>query len=127
MWFKILFTNQHYPLAAMVGKDGKIYFRPVDVGAFIGRSSVYKFTKRFDLPNLPNFGVHVPRSFGKKVIVFTSHLDLTWDKGGKPVPIKLSIPPIPSDRSDPKVMGKHGESYRAHLHAQRIAIQQPRK
>ncbi|GFU02131.1 hypothetical protein TNCV_533391 [Trichonephila clavipes] len=29
----------------------------------------------------PNFGVHVPRSFGKTVIVFTSHLDLTWDKG----------------------------------------------
>ncbi|GFX02360.1 uncharacterized protein TNCV_2285271 [Trichonephila clavipes] len=29
----------------------------------------------------PNFGVHVPRSFGKTVIGFTSHLDLTWDKG----------------------------------------------
>ncbi|GFX93241.1 uncharacterized protein TNCV_4761201 [Trichonephila clavipes] len=29
----------------------------------------------------PNFGVHIPRSFGKTVIVFTSHLDLTWDKG----------------------------------------------
>ncbi|GFV78796.1 uncharacterized protein TNCV_3979061 [Trichonephila clavipes] len=28
----------------------------------------------------PNFGVHIPRSFGKTVIVFTSHLDLTWDK-----------------------------------------------
>ncbi|GFT68717.1 uncharacterized protein TNCV_684091 [Trichonephila clavipes] len=29
----------------------------------------------------PNFGVHIPRSFGKTVIVFTNHLDLTWDKG----------------------------------------------
>ncbi|GFX69165.1 uncharacterized protein TNCV_3563411 [Trichonephila clavipes] len=28
-----------------------------------------------------NFVVRVPRSFGKTVIVFTSHLDLTWDKG----------------------------------------------
>ncbi|GFX70546.1 uncharacterized protein TNCV_875201 [Trichonephila clavipes] len=28
----------------------------------------------------PNFGVHIPRSFGKTVIVLTSHLDLTWDK-----------------------------------------------
>ncbi|GFX71117.1 uncharacterized protein TNCV_3648821 [Trichonephila clavipes] len=25
--------------------------------------------------------MHVPRSFGNTVIVFTSHLDLTWDKG----------------------------------------------
>ncbi|GFS68927.1 uncharacterized protein TNCV_4569701 [Trichonephila clavipes] len=29
----------------------------------------------------PNFIVHIPRSFRKTVIVFTSHLDLTWDKG----------------------------------------------
>ncbi|GFT72685.1 uncharacterized protein TNCV_755901 [Trichonephila clavipes] len=28
-----------------------------------------------------NFGVRIPRSFGKTVIVFTSHLDLSWDKG----------------------------------------------
>ncbi|GFW07575.1 uncharacterized protein TNCV_3917081 [Trichonephila clavipes] len=48
MWFKILLPNQHYPLAAMVGKDGKIYFRLVDVGALLGRSNAYKFTKRFD-------------------------------------------------------------------------------
>ncbi|GFW46588.1 uncharacterized protein TNCV_1936581 [Trichonephila clavipes] len=48
MWFKILFPNQHHPLAAMVGKDGKIYFRLVDVGTLLGRSNAYKFTKRFD-------------------------------------------------------------------------------
>ncbi|GFT34690.1 uncharacterized protein TNCV_1536251 [Trichonephila clavipes] len=48
MWFKIILPNQHNPLAAMVGKDGKIYFRLVDVGALLGRSNVYKFTKRFD-------------------------------------------------------------------------------
>ncbi|GFW54223.1 uncharacterized protein TNCV_1560011 [Trichonephila clavipes] len=37
----------------------------------------YPYTILFE----PNFGVHIPRSFGKTVIVFTSHLDLTWDKG----------------------------------------------
>ncbi|GFX80646.1 uncharacterized protein TNCV_499131 [Trichonephila clavipes] len=48
MWFKILLPNQHHPLAVMVGKDGKIYFRHVDVGTLLGRSNAYKFTKRFD-------------------------------------------------------------------------------
>ncbi|GFU01466.1 uncharacterized protein TNCV_4877061 [Trichonephila clavipes] len=37
----------------------------------------YPYTIIFE----PNFGVHIPRSFGKTVIVFTSHLDLIWDKG----------------------------------------------
>ncbi|GFX71135.1 retrovirus-related Pol polyprotein from transposon 297 [Trichonephila clavipes] len=36
----------------------------------------YPYTIIFE----PNYGVHIPRSFGKTVIVFTSHLDLTWDK-----------------------------------------------
>ncbi|GFX88602.1 uncharacterized protein TNCV_2660131 [Trichonephila clavipes] len=48
MWFKILLPHQHYPLAAMVGKDGKLYFRLVDVEALLGRSKVYKFSKRLD-------------------------------------------------------------------------------
>ncbi|GFY72202.1 uncharacterized protein TNIN_341171 [Trichonephila inaurata madagascariensis] len=48
MWFKILLPHQHYPLAATVGKDGKLYFRLVDVGALLGRSKVYEFAKRFD-------------------------------------------------------------------------------
>ncbi|GFX70822.1 uncharacterized protein TNCV_1337841 [Trichonephila clavipes] len=47
MWFKLLLPHQHYPLAAMVGKDGKLYFRLVDVGALLGRSKVYEFAKRF--------------------------------------------------------------------------------
>ncbi|GFX88601.1 uncharacterized protein TNCV_2660121 [Trichonephila clavipes] len=47
MWFKILLPHQHYPLASMVGKDGKLYFRLVDVGALLSRSKVYKFSKRF--------------------------------------------------------------------------------
>ncbi|GFV20904.1 uncharacterized protein TNCV_3651151 [Trichonephila clavipes] len=34
--------HQHYPLAAMVGKDGKLYFRLVDVGSY---SVVPKYTK----------------------------------------------------------------------------------
>ncbi|GFV71834.1 uncharacterized protein TNCV_2457691 [Trichonephila clavipes] len=48
MWFKILLPHQHYPLAAMVGKDGKLYFRLLDVGALLGRSKVYEVAKRFD-------------------------------------------------------------------------------
>ncbi|GFY64495.1 uncharacterized protein TNIN_47681 [Trichonephila inaurata madagascariensis] len=48
MWFKILLPHQHYPLASMVGKDGKLCFRLVDVGALLGRSKVYEFAKRFD-------------------------------------------------------------------------------
>ncbi|GFW77422.1 uncharacterized protein TNCV_2498151 [Trichonephila clavipes] len=48
MRFKILLPNQRHFLAAMVGKDGKIYFRLVDVGTLLGQSNVYKFTKRFD-------------------------------------------------------------------------------
>ncbi|GFS86582.1 uncharacterized protein TNCV_903371 [Trichonephila clavipes] len=48
MRFKILLPDQHHPLAAMSGKDGKIYFRLVDVGVLLGRSNAYKFTKRFD-------------------------------------------------------------------------------
>ncbi|GFW88247.1 uncharacterized protein TNCV_820041 [Trichonephila clavipes] len=32
----------------MVGKGGKLYFRLVDVGALLGRSKVYEFTKCFD-------------------------------------------------------------------------------
>ncbi|GFW69012.1 uncharacterized protein TNCV_2919101 [Trichonephila clavipes] len=49
MWFKILLPKQHHPLAAMVGKDGKIYFRLMDVGTLLGRSNAYKFIKRFDI------------------------------------------------------------------------------
>ncbi|GFU84502.1 uncharacterized protein TNCV_1818341 [Trichonephila clavipes] len=48
MWFKLLLPHQHYPLAAMVGKDGKLYVRLVDVGALLSRSKVYEFAKRFD-------------------------------------------------------------------------------
>ncbi|GFW43837.1 uncharacterized protein TNCV_2854701 [Trichonephila clavipes] len=48
MGFKTPLSYQHYPLAAMFGKDGKIYFRLEDVGALFDRSKVYKFAKRFD-------------------------------------------------------------------------------
>ncbi|GFT63136.1 uncharacterized protein TNCV_1801941 [Trichonephila clavipes] len=47
-WFKILLPHQHFPLATMVGKDGKLYFRLVDIGALLGRSKVCKFAKRFN-------------------------------------------------------------------------------
>ncbi|GFY37610.1 uncharacterized protein TNIN_91711 [Trichonephila inaurata madagascariensis] len=48
MLFKILLPHQHYPLAVIVRKDGKHYFRLVEVGVLIGRSKVYEFVKRFD-------------------------------------------------------------------------------
>ncbi|GFX70764.1 hypothetical protein TNCV_1337261 [Trichonephila clavipes] len=41
------------------------------------RDRKYPYTILFE----PNFVVLVPRSFGKTVIVFTSHLDLTWENG----------------------------------------------
>ncbi|GFU03511.1 uncharacterized protein TNCV_2257291 [Trichonephila clavipes] len=41
-------ASSNYPLAAMVGKDGKLYFRLVDVGALLGHSKVYEFNKRFN-------------------------------------------------------------------------------
>ncbi|PRD30220.1 UNVERIFIED_CONTAM: hypothetical protein NCL1_27094 [Trichonephila clavipes] len=47
MWFEILLPHQPYLLAAMVGKDGKLYFRLLNVGALLGRSKVYEFAKRF--------------------------------------------------------------------------------
>ncbi|GFX14480.1 uncharacterized protein TNCV_1616631 [Trichonephila clavipes] len=58
------------------------YYRIWKSGVVVGSSLVlhepeYPYTIFFE----PNFGMHVPRSFGKTVIVFTSHLDLTWDKG----------------------------------------------
>ncbi|GFT78751.1 hypothetical protein TNCV_1805441 [Trichonephila clavipes] len=48
MWFKIILPNKHYPLAAMFGKDGKIYFRLEEIGVLLGRSKVQKFVKHFD-------------------------------------------------------------------------------
>ncbi|GFV23192.1 uncharacterized protein TNCV_2943521 [Trichonephila clavipes] len=57
MWFKTLLPNQHYPLDAMVGKDVKIYFILVDVGALLGRSNANKFTKRFDTFGIQGKGV----------------------------------------------------------------------
>ncbi|GFV31468.1 uncharacterized protein TNCV_3462741 [Trichonephila clavipes] len=47
-WYKLLLPHQHYPFSAMVGNDGKLYFRLLDVGALLGRSKVYEFAKRFD-------------------------------------------------------------------------------
>ncbi|GFT15538.1 uncharacterized protein TNCV_3265371 [Trichonephila clavipes] len=49
----------------------------------------YPYTIIFDL----NIGVHIPRSFEKMVIVFTSHLDLTWDKGVELRFVQVGHPP----------------------------------
>ncbi|GFT65451.1 uncharacterized protein TNCV_1902251 [Trichonephila clavipes] len=63
MWFKIILSNLHHPLAAMVGKDGKIYYRLVDDGTLLGRSNAYKFKKQFDtfvIQGKDVFPVHTP-------------------------------------------------------------------
>lgn len=37
----------------------------------------YPYTCYFE----PSFGIHIPRRWGGTLVVFTSHLDLTWDDG----------------------------------------------
>ncbi|GFY57845.1 uncharacterized protein TNIN_495601 [Trichonephila inaurata madagascariensis] len=46
--YVLLLPHQRSPLAAVVERDGKIYFRLVDVGAVLGRSQVYEFAKHFE-------------------------------------------------------------------------------
>ncbi|GFS76011.1 uncharacterized protein TNCV_4666401 [Trichonephila clavipes] len=57
------------------------HYRVWKSGSVAGSSHVLRARLSLHHPFEPNFGVHIPRSFGKTVIVFTSHLDLTWDKG----------------------------------------------
>ncbi|GFT20218.1 uncharacterized protein TNCV_4060301 [Trichonephila clavipes] len=52
-----------------------------NLGRWPDRVTYYELDYPYTILFEPNFGVHIPRSFGKTVIVFTSHLDLTWDKG----------------------------------------------
>ncbi|GFS96799.1 uncharacterized protein TNCV_4754631 [Trichonephila clavipes] len=52
-----------------------------NLGRWLDRVTYYEPDYPYTILLKPNFGVHIPGSFGKTVIVFTSHLDLTWDKG----------------------------------------------
>ncbi|GFV81174.1 uncharacterized protein TNCV_484481 [Trichonephila clavipes] len=52
-----------------------------NLGRWPNRVTYYEQDYLYTIIFEPNFGVHIPRSFEKTVIVFTSHLDLTWDKG----------------------------------------------
>ncbi|GFW70163.1 uncharacterized protein TNCV_4467221 [Trichonephila clavipes] len=52
-----------------------------NLGRWPERFTYYEQDSPYTIIFEPNFVVHIPRSFGKTVIVFTSHLDLTWDKG----------------------------------------------
>ncbi|GFS95403.1 uncharacterized protein TNCV_409731 [Trichonephila clavipes] len=66
-----LLDHCHYCTTIVFGNQGQCpdrltYYEPE-----------YPYTILFE----PNFVVLVPRSFGKTVIVFTSHLDLTWENG----------------------------------------------
>ncbi|GFY09880.1 uncharacterized protein TNCV_3698421 [Trichonephila clavipes] len=56
------------------------HYRLWKPGSVAGSSHVLRARLSLYHPFEPNFGVHIPRSFGKTVIVFTSHLDLTWDQ-----------------------------------------------
>ncbi|GFV75532.1 uncharacterized protein TNCV_1130001 [Trichonephila clavipes] len=57
------------------------HYRLGNLGRWLDRVTYYEPDYPYTILFEPNFGVHIPRSFGKTVIVFTSHLDLTWDKG----------------------------------------------
>ncbi|GFW64486.1 hypothetical protein TNCV_813211 [Trichonephila clavipes] len=50
--------------------------RSVAESSHVFRARHYPYTIIFE----PNFGVQIPQLFGKTLIVFTSYLDLTWDK-----------------------------------------------
>ncbi|GFS88677.1 uncharacterized protein TNCV_1462651 [Trichonephila clavipes] len=52
-----------------------------NLGRWPNRVTYYEQDYPYTLIFEPNFGAHNPRSFGETVIVFTNHLDLTWDKG----------------------------------------------
>ncbi|GFT90172.1 uncharacterized protein TNCV_1347731 [Trichonephila clavipes] len=52
-----------------------------NLGRWPDRVTYYEQDSPYTIVFEPNFCVHIPRSFGKMVIVSTSHLDLTWDKG----------------------------------------------
>ncbi|GFT83596.1 uncharacterized protein NPIL_106691 [Nephila pilipes] len=47
MWFQLLLPLQTSTLSVLVGRDGKIYFRLVDVAALLSKNGVYSFAKRF--------------------------------------------------------------------------------
>ncbi|GFW99382.1 uncharacterized protein TNCV_3006841 [Trichonephila clavipes] len=51
-----------------------------NLGRWPDRVTYYEQDYPYTIIFEPNF-VHIPLSFGKTVIVFTSYLDLTWDKG----------------------------------------------
>ncbi|GFW57207.1 uncharacterized protein TNCV_541231 [Trichonephila clavipes] len=75
----------------------------------------YPYTIFFE----PNFGVNVPRSFGKSVIVFTSHLDLRGDTG---VDLKFFVGRSPSCQVWEAYQPQNTEAYPLDLtHCTRLA------
>ncbi|GFU51072.1 uncharacterized protein NPIL_29241 [Nephila pilipes] len=44
-WFQLLLRVQKSTLASLVGRNGKIYFRLVDVAALLNTNGVYSFAK----------------------------------------------------------------------------------
>ncbi|GFT31789.1 uncharacterized protein NPIL_657761 [Nephila pilipes] len=47
MWFQFLLPLQKSSLSSLVGRDGKNYFRLVDVAALLSKNGMYSFAKRF--------------------------------------------------------------------------------
>ncbi|GFX95284.1 uncharacterized protein TNCV_848741 [Trichonephila clavipes] len=64
-----------------------------NLGRWPNRVTYYETEYPYTIFLEPNFGVHVPRLLGKIVIVFTSPLDLTWDKGVDLKFFRVSRPP----------------------------------
>ncbi|GFU00047.1 uncharacterized protein TNCV_2345911 [Trichonephila clavipes] len=65
-----------------------------NLGRWLDRVTYYEQDCPYTIIFEPNPGVHIPRSFGKTVIVFTSHLDQTWDKGVKLRFFQVGRPPF---------------------------------
>ncbi|GFS88646.1 uncharacterized protein TNCV_1462441 [Trichonephila clavipes] len=64
-----------------------------NLGRWPDRVTYYEQYNPYTIIFEPNFGAHIPRSFGETVIVFTSHLDLTWDKGVELRVFQVGRPP----------------------------------
>ncbi|GFW27986.1 uncharacterized protein TNCV_768661 [Trichonephila clavipes] len=66
-----------------------------NLGRWLDRVTYYEQEYPYSIIPETNFCVHIPRSFEKTVIVFTSHLDLTWDKGFELRFFQVGRPPSP--------------------------------
>ncbi|GFW46569.1 uncharacterized protein TNCV_1936391 [Trichonephila clavipes] len=65
-----------------------------NLGRWPDRVTYYKQDYPYTVIFESNFAVHIPQPLGKMVIVFTSHLDMTWDKGVELTFFQVGRPPF---------------------------------